>query len=226
MKLKIPTILSLVLATGLSVANAQTLMIDNFDGYADTVELQNNWNSFGTAASSGAPTLGAGEGVAGSNAAVYSLNWFDGNNANMRRINLGGLDLSAYSALDVTMYVETDAGNDAPTASTVLKVAIQSSDSTIWQTSATFALAPNVDSYSILSFNLSEAEMDRVAGSGTFADTLADVDNLRLRFENAQEVNVGQTAYVSSIAAIPEPSTYALLFGGLMMSLALVRRRR
>lgn len=223
---KIPSIALFVLSA--AIGNAQTLVIDDFNSYTDTSELQSNWNSFGTAASSGAPTLAAGSGVGGSNAAAFSLNWFDGTNANARRINLTNLDLSSYDFLDVNMFVETDAGNDSPTSPTVLKVAFQSSDSTIWQTSASFAQEPNVGTYALLSFVLSETEMDRVSGTGSFATSIADITNIRLRFENAQESNVGQTAFISSISAstIPEPSTYALGFGVIMAGTVLFIRRK
>ncbi len=211
-----------------TISNAQTLVIDDFDSYGDTAALQTNWNSFGTAASSGAPTLAAGEGVSGSNAAKFSLNWFDGNNANMRRINLTNLDLSSYDFLDISLYVETDVGNVSPTVPTILKVAFQSSDGTIWQTSLSFAQEPNVDSYSLLSFELSESMMQRTNGSGSFSSTITDITNIRLRFENSQESNVGQTAFISSIAAstIPEPSSYALGFGVMMIGTVLLIRRK
>ncbi|WP_309385986.1 PEP-CTERM sorting domain-containing protein [Cerasicoccus frondis] len=225
---KIPTIALFILSA--AIANAQTLVIDDFDSYTDTTELQANWNSFGNAATSGAPLLAAGQGVDGSNAAAFSLNWFatGASNANMRRINLTSLDLSSYDFLDVNLFVETDTGNDSPTNPTILKIAFQSSDSTIWQTSLSFALEPNLDAYSLLSFELSETAMERVSGSGSFADSIVDITNIRLRFENVEEANVGQTAFVSSIVAstIPEPSTYALGFGLAMAGTVLLWRRK
>jgi len=222
----IPTTALILLSA--TIGNAQSLVIDDFDSYSTTGELQTNWNSFGNAATSGAPTLASGAGVGGSNAATFSLNWFSSgaSNANARHINLS-LDLSTYDFLDVALFVETDAGNVDPSAPTILKIAFQSSDSTIWQTKSSSALTVNVDSYSTLSFGLTDTIMERVSGSGDFASSIGDITNIRLRFENAEETNVGQTAYISSLTAttIPEPNSYALIFGMVITGAALVSRR-
>ncbi len=226
MKRNIRAILYLVLFTGLVGVNAQTLVIDDFDSYADTSELQANWNSFGGAASAGPPSLASGSGVGGSNAASFSLNWNLGTNGNMRRLNLAGTDLSTYDSIDITAFIETQSGFSGPASPTILKIAIQGSNGAIWQTTVASAQEPNVDSYTTLSFILSDSDMELADGSGSFVSTIASVDNIRLRYENASQ-DSRQTVLVSSIVAVPEPGTYGLMLGSLILvGVVLIRRKR
>ena len=107
-----------------SVTNAQTLLINDFDSYADTAELQTEWGAFG-AASGGAPELPVGTGVNGTNSARYALAWNAGNNANMNYFAFPVQDLSIYESLDVSVYLETISGFSSPTNPTTLLLAIE-----------------------------------------------------------------------------------------------------
>ena len=53
-------------------------------------------------------------------------------------------------------------------------------------------------------FELTEVDMERVSGSESFADVLANTGNLRLRFENTQQASVLEYAHIDSIEAIKE----------------------
>ncbi len=172
-----------ILIGSLSLA-ASSLLIDDFDGYADTFELQLNWGSFGVAATAGPPVLHPGEGVDGSNAARFALDWRQGNNnANARRINVNA-DLSGYDAVSVVAYITTRETFDEPDNPTIFKVAIQGANGDIWQTPT--PLAPTVENtdYQTFVFPLSDLILVVVGAGGTLNDTLSNVDQIRLRLEN------------------------------------------
>lgn len=107
-------------------SNAQTLNIRDFDLYADTASLQADVSSFGSAAQAGKPTLSVGSGVNNTNAALYTLTWNTGNNANLILLNLpsGANDLSSYDKIEANVFLETTSGYSAPANSTVAKLVI------------------------------------------------------------------------------------------------------
>lgn len=189
------------LFTGIVSLTASTLLIDDFDSYQTTAELQGNWNSFGVAATAGPPVLHIGEGVNGSNAARFALDWRDGrNNANARRINLNNLDLSGFEALSVVIYIKTRDTFEDPTDPTLFKLALQGANGAIWQTPTT--LAPAIENESYATFTFLFSEMELIDGPGSIADALQNVANFRLRFENASGNNSRQDAFIDSVIAV------------------------
>ena len=222
--MKIPTISACLLISSVSLASA-ALVIENFDSYDNDGAVVPNWNSFGTAATAGAPVLHVGQGVDGSNAARFALDWRGGGNtnANARRINLNSLDLSGYSALSVVAFIETRAGFDAPPDPTTFRVAFEGTNGAIWQTSTAAALTIADDSYQAYIFDFSDLVL--VQGGGTLQDAMGSLLNFRLRFENTPGVESRQDVFFDSVAAIPEPGTWGAILGSVGLLLVFLRRR-
>ncbi len=187
------------------LANAKELLIEDFSEYASTEELQENWNAFGNAASSGPATLEESAGESGSNAALFQLNWDAGNNANMRLKTLPASkqDLSDYETVEVTLKLEADSmGYNKPNEPTGIRLVIQGGpDSSIWQTDSYYKKSPKLGEYSTLVFALSDDEMARESGQSTLKETLSKTNNLRLRFENNQAADAREDALVQSVVA-------------------------
>jgi len=199
--------LSIIAASALLVLqslNAKHLIIDDFDNYGSTPALRANWNSFGSAASSGPAQLALGMGYADSDAAMFNLNWDAGNNANMRlfRPSAKAQNLSPFVNLLVWLKIQTEEGNFyAPTKTTTLRIAIEGNNETIWQTKPEHIVKVNFEQYQGARFTLNDSEMIRVAGKGGLNDTLSDIKSIRLRFENQSEPLVRQDVYIDSIVA-------------------------
>ena len=62
-------------------------------------------------------------------------------------------------------------------------------------------------------------------GTDSFSDTLSSVSEIRLRFENAQEANVQQFAFIDSLTVVPEPSSTVMLIGLSGIGIVLYFRR-
>ena len=185
--------------------NAQ-LVLEDFESYIDTSSLQTDVFTFGSAAQAGKPSLVVGLGENGTNAACFNLTWETGNNANLSFINLSPntQDLSFYSEISAFIFIEAypvTGGFTEMSTPTVVKLAIEGNDGTIWQTRSVKAEKPPVDSSYKLRFNLSQIDMERIDGKGNFNTTIADVKNIRLRFENAKKAGFRQDAYIDSIVA-------------------------
>jgi hypothetical protein len=180
---------------------ASSLLIESFDNYQTTTELQAAWNSFGTAATAGPPVLHIGEGVAGSNAARFALDWRGAanTNANARRFNYNG-DLSAYDAIAVVARMETRAGFAPPPVPTRFKVAIQGANGAIWQTPND--VAPSIVENTYQTYTFSFADMTLVDGSGTLEEALQNISNFRLRFENDPAVQSREDVFFDRVEAI------------------------
>ena len=54
-------------------------------------------------------------------------------------------------------------------------------------------------------FELSEVDMERVSASESLSNVLANVINIRLRFENTSQAGVMEDAHIDSIAATTDP---------------------
>ena len=191
-----------------NLSYAQTLDIRNFDSYADTAALQADVFSFGSAAQAGKPTLSVGSGVGNTNAALYTLTWNTGNNANLILLNLpsGSDDLSGYDKIEANVFLETTSGHSAPANSTVAKLVIEGgSSNTIWQTRTTKAVQLINGTSNQLVFELSEVDLERVSAWEPLSDVLANVVNIRLRFENTTQAGVMENAHIDSIAATTDP---------------------
>lgn len=182
---------------------AEHLVIDDFEGYTNTEELRQNWNSFGSAASSGPAFLAIEKGYLGSNAALYNLNWDAGNNANMRLFHpiAQAKDLSSFVKLIVWLKISKEDGDfDEPRKTTTLRLAIEGgSDDTIWQTTADAEVAIDFEDYEEAQFSLLDTEMERVSGKSSFNETLSAIKSIRLRFENQIEHQVRQDVFIDSI---------------------------
>ena len=202
-------VMSLIaLAVIFNSSNAQTLNIRDFDLYADTASLQADVSSFGSAAQAGKPTLSVGSGVNNTNAALYTLTWNTGNNANLILLNLpsGADDLSSYDKIEANVFLEPTSGYSAPANSTVAKLVIEGGASnTIWQTRTDKAIQLANGASNQLVFELSEVDMERVSAWEPLSDVLANVVNIRLRFENATQAGVMENAHIDSIAATTDP---------------------
>ncbi len=207
------------------------ITIDNFDSYDDTAALQANWGSFGSGAQAGAPTLAEDAGVSGTNAALFALTWNVGNNANMQMVNVpsAAQSLDVGDTIDVTLYIVTRAGFDPPTNPTLLKLAIEGTNSVIWQTTTVAAATVNSATYQTISFSLNETDMSRTSAAvASLSDTLASIDNIRLRFENTEDASTRQDVYVDDIivAAVPEAGQYASFIAiGALIATVVYRRR-
>ena len=189
-------------ALAMSSLNAE-LVIEDFDIYPDTNTLHADVFSFGTAAQAGKPSLAVGLGENDSNAACFNLTWETGNDANLCLIKLSpnAKNLSGYSELTAYIYIEDYNTTDVKTP-TLAKLAIEGMDGAIWQTRSVKADKPPVDSAYTLRFRLSPSAMERVEGSGSFKDTISNVKNIRLRFENTKRPGFKQDVYIDSIKAV------------------------
>ena len=203
--LKIVTSLIAFTAIFNSLNAQQTLNIIDLDFYADTASLQGDVFSFGSAAQAGKPTLSLGSGVGNTNAALYTLTWNTGNNANLGFLNLlsGSDDLSSYNKIETNVFLETTSGYATPTNATIIKLVIEGgSDKTIWQTRKTKAIQLTNGASNRLIFELSEVDMERVSAGEPLSDVLENVINIRLRFENTSQTGVKENAHIGSIVAI------------------------
>lgn len=202
-------VMSLIAFTAVSNSlNAQTLNIRDFDLYADTASLQADVFSFGSAAQAGKPTLSLGTGVDNTNAALFTLTWNTGNNANLTLLNLlsSSDDLSSYDKIEANVFLETTSGYATPTNSTIIKLVIEGGSSkTIWQTRTTKAIQLTNGASNQLIFELSQVDMERVSAWEPLSDVLANVVNIRLRFENTSQAGVMENAHIDSIAATTDP---------------------
>lgn len=203
--MKYTNYLSLLFVTlAASPLNAQ-LVIEDFESYTDTNSLHADVFSFGTAAQAGKPSLAVGLGENDSNAACFNLTWETGNNANLCFINLSPntQNLSGYSEITAYIYIESYPGAGGATeGATIVKLAIEGTDGSIWQTRSVKAEKPPVDSSYKLRFRLSPSNMERVEGTGQFSDVISNVKNIRLRFENSKSPGFKQDAYIDSIEAV------------------------
>lgn len=201
-----------LLATTLTASSLNAeLIIEDFESYIDTSSLQADVFSFGSAAQAGKPTLALGLGKDDSNAACFNLTWETGNNANLSFINLSPntQNLSGYSEIRAYIYLENYPGNSGSKSdsaegksTTIAKLAIEGNDGTIWQTRSGKADRPPADSSHELRFLLSATDMERVEGSSPFDTVVANVKNIRIRFENLRRSGFRQDAYIDSIIAI------------------------
>lgn len=203
--MKIPAICATLFLAALS-AQASSQVIDDFASFESTAALQQNWGSFGAAATAGAPVLEVGKGIDGANAARYALDWRGaGNtNANARRSNVNA-DLSGFNALSVVAYIETRATFVAPADPTVFKVAIQGANGDIWQTPTSMAPTISSTDYQSYVFLFSELNLVVVGPSGvagTLNDTLGNVSQIRLRFENTPGQQSREDVYFATMEAI------------------------
>ncbi|MBC2592906.1 hypothetical protein H5P28_01405 [Ruficoccus amylovorans] len=185
---------------------AAEIVLENFDSYATTADLQKRWNAFGSAASAGPATLSKAPSQTGGKAALFQLNWDAGNNANMRLAALPEnlQDLSGYQSVAVTLRLADDSGGyGQPSAPTKLRLVVRGgADETIWQTDAD-AMPPVPGGETVtLILPLSQKTMTRESGRSSLSETLSKVGDLRLRFENEEAANTRQDAYVESITLI------------------------
>ncbi len=198
-----PSVALALLIAVAPLASAETLLIDDFSEYATTADLQNSWNSFGKAASSGPATLAPGKGTSGTHAALFQLNWDAGDNANMRRIALPEAmkDLSSYGTAKITVKLADDAqGYSQPSTPTALRIVIKGGpDDSIWQTDTDIMPIIESGDYHTVVIPLSEQSMVRESGQSSLQQTLSQVTDLRLRFENEQAPGARQDAYIDRL---------------------------
>lgn len=239
MNLKI-LISPLFLFSSVCIAGAQSYLISDFDSYADTVALRTEWSAFGGAAQGGAPELseGTGLGSPSSNAAVFTLAWGSGNDANAVFGEFGSngfilptelQDLSNYDEISFFALLSNSFdlnSNTLSSSSTLVKVAFEGGDAgnTVWQsTNGTGLVADN--NYSQYSLSLNDVnEMSSVGdGNDSFENTIQNVKSIRLRFENTS-ADSDEFVFFDNLTAVPEPSSYALLIGLGGLSLAFYSR--
>jgi len=190
-----------------SSLNAQ-LILEDFESYTDTGSLQADVFSFGSAAQAGKPSLAIGLGENGSNAACFNLTWETGNNANLSFINLSPNthNLTGYSEITVFIFIESypnlNGSMTEISPPTLAKLAMEGVDGSIWQTRTVKGERPPIDSSYKLRFRLSPSDMERVEGVASFQNTLSNLKNIRLRFENSRRSGFRQDAYIDSITAV------------------------
>ena len=200
----------LILTSG---TNAQVLLINDFESYAGEAELRNEWTAFG-AASADQPYI-SNESAAGSQAALVPVDWSNGNFSllEFEAIPSGASDLNLYSSIDVFANIKTTDSNGLTSPTTLLLAIRGGSNGTVWQTRSDFAETPTIDSYSQLSFSLLESEMEFVDGvPDTFSNTISNVSDIMLRFENSSGGGTQELLF-DNLTAVPEPSSFALLVG-------------
>ena len=231
---------SLFLFSSICIAGAQSYLISDFDSYADTAALRAEWSSFGNGAQDGAPSLSEGTGIGNpsSNAAVFTLTWGSGSSANAVFGEFGSngftlptelQDLSNYGEISFFALLSNTSdlnSNTLSSSSTLVKVAFEGGDAgnTVWQsTNGTGLVADN--NYSQYSLSLNDVnEMSSVGGGNdSFENTIQNVKNIRLQFENTS-AGSNEFVFLDNITAVPEPSSYALLIGLGGLSLAFYRR--
>ena len=199
----VAAVLAVLIANSL---NAQ-LVIEDFESYIDTSSLQADVFSFGSAAQAGKPSLAIGLGENDSNAACFNLTWETGNNSNLSFINLSPntQNLSGYSEITAFIFIENYSnvvGANETVTPTVVKLAIEGMDGTIWQTRTIKAESLPVGSSYTVRFRLSTIDMECVEGMASFSATISNIKNIRLRFENARRSGFRQDAYIDSIVAV------------------------
>ena len=190
-----------------SVSQAQMLVIDDFQGYADTNALRNEWSAFG-GANNGQPYLALDIGTSGNNTIQFDMNWDACTDANLLYTGLGaGADLSNYADISFSAYVDT-------TSPTFVKLVVQGgTNNSIWQTSSAAALELGEDTFSGYSLSLFDNMEVVTNNSDSLIETISNVTNIRLRFESGDSSSGLQSVFVDNITAVPEPSSIALLLG-------------
>ena len=85
---------------------------------------------------------------------------------------------------------------------TIVKLAVEGVDGTIWQTRSVRAEKRQpVDSSYTIRFRLISTDMEQIDGQSSLKDVLSDVKNVRIRFENSRKAGFRQDAYIDSIVA-------------------------
>ena len=200
------TLTAIFISFVVSSLSAQ-LVIEDFESYFDSGSLKADVFTFGSAAQAGKPSLAMGLGENYTNAACFNLTWETGNNANLCFINLSPntKNLSGYAEITAHVFLEdypTADGLGETSTATVMKLALEGIDGSIWQTRTVKAERLPVDSAYKARFRLSPADMERVEGTGSFQNTLSSVKNIRVRFENSRRSGFRQDAYIDSITAV------------------------
>ena len=66
-----------------------------------------------------------------------------------------------------------------------------------------------------MALKLSTQDMERIAGSANLEETLADIKNIRLRFENSLDTEASEKVYVDSIVAMETSASDELSSGAI-----------
>ncbi len=184
-----PSVLSVTAGGVITIGgSASATVYDNFESYTNNQVLATNvsnsvtgspWGLFGAAVADHFVAL-SGEGVAASVAGELPVDWSLGNNANLEFFFPAPANLGAAPGITVSLRISNTV---ALVSNTIVKVAFEEPDSTIYQTLT--ALAPVVTNtgYQTFTFNLTTSDMELVQGASAF--NLANVMDLRFRFENA-----------------------------------------
>ena len=176
-----------------SYAYAETVTIADFDEYTDTTAMQADVSTFGPAEQIGLPELAQGSGIDESNAVYLQLSWKDGDNANLslRNFDSAVSSIKSGSSIQLSIYLETADGNSAAATPTSVKLAIEGTNGTIWQTKGSAAVQPTLGEFYELAFNVSSDDMERVtAADDSFTETIEAIESIRFRFENDVQADV------------------------------------
>lgn len=107
-----------------------------------------------------------------------------------------------------------------------VRIVLAGNSGDIFASTTPFAL-PNDGVWRAASFNINSGSMTRVQGSGTLADALADVFEMRLLSSSIPSYlgdSIAATLCADNITAAPEPAAVAILGAGALLGAC--RRRR
>lgn len=218
-------LLAALLGLSVSTASSAVLLADNFNEYNNLSLIGNaspiqsnpggasgiagNWTRFGAATTGGIDSIAGG--VGGTRGASYSAGWASGT-AGFTRYTFASIqDLSLMEEVTLDLNVSTSL------AGTTVAVQIRSG-STYYQSTTPLALTNT--SFSTFTFDTTSAALTRVAGTGSYADTMASVDAIVFVFSNPGGTGSQAIRFDNfNLLTVPEPTAAAGLgLAGLILA--------
>jgi len=221
-------LIGVLLGVSAHISPAAVVLADNFNEYTNATLIGNaspiqsnpggefgiagSWTRFGAATTGGIDSIAGG--VGGTRGASYSAGWASGTTGFTRYTFTSVQDLSLLEEITLDLNVNT------ALAGTTVAVQIRSG-ATYFQSITPLALTNTA--FSTFAFDTTSAALSRVAGTGTYADTLAAVDAVVFIFSNAGGSGSQAIRFDNfNLVTVPEPSA-AVALG--LAGMLLMRRR-
>lgn len=171
-----------------------------------------------------APTVESDGGPGGPGDAFLRI----GNGGSLATYNRGAAWSGSFSAAGITaVTADLMAPADNPVPLEIRLVVLGPGTDTRW-TSLTARPVPSDGTWRSYSFSLAEADLVRIAGTATLAESLAAVDRIQFRHDPDPPMPGGESVPgflgLDNITSIPEPAPAALVIAGALLA-TLARQR-
>ncbi len=185
--------------------SARAVMWDDFQSYPEALQLTSGfsagpnspWGRFGAATADN--LIAEYIGVGGSMGGDYPVLWSIGNNGNLVYHFPVATNLSATPGFRVQLRV--DAATPVPTR--VVGV-FEEANGNIWGTIAALKPVLTNDTFQAFTFHFTPAETELLAAGTSTNYSLADVIDIRIRFENAGGYGTNHI-YIDNFESLPPP---------------------